>query len=441
MGGEALRRRARGLHETAINISAIAHLGNIAFRRAEKVEERPGRNVKVEFVHEVEHPRRILHYLDGFEPGDFREEPSAAGIHEHRGALHLEQVEGAQGFGVAQTAPRMAGKKLVAPAPAPEHHADVVVTRRPRIAKEIAGHFFEVFGGTVAQQVERLPQGPTPCLVPTFLATGLAPTIAVPAADSVRATPGSAFAVWPRFYLHLVSRRILLEEFSVIRDVEVASRGLGLEGVGDTTVAEAKMMPVAFTVGCDVDKLAVATAREIETLGQLCARGEGVFERDGTCQRVIIKEQGDRTARAVAMEVTVREARVDAAVGNVAPFLGSDRAHALSLMRRHDRVRHPGVDQGFEGCVVACGLRHPEGFGITAKAMTKIRNAPNHLRTTVALVAKRQNRMIVALSNRIAMAVSLACALAVGLEDARIGFRMCGFEPIQKRGAKIETEV
>src|SRR5216684_3298979 len=39
------------------------------------------------------------------------------------------------------------------------------------------------------------------------------------------------------------------------------------------------------------------------------------------------------------------------------------------------------------------------------------------------------------------MAVSLACALAVCLEDARTGFRMCGFEPIQERGAKIETEV
>src|SRR5713226_7166847 len=335
----------------------------------------------------------------------------------------------------------MAGKKLVTPTPVLEHHADIVVTRRPRIAKEIARHFFEVFGGTVAQQVERLPQGPTPCLVPTFLAAGLAPTIAVPAADSVRATPGSAFAVWPRFYLHLVSRRILLEKFGVIRDHEIARRSLGLEGVGDTSVTEAKMMPVAFAVGCNVDKLAVATARQIEALGQLCARGEGVFERDGTCQRVIIEKQGDRTARAVTMEVTVGDARVDAAVGNVAPFLGSDWAHTLSLMRRQDRVRHPGVDQGFEGCVVACGLRHPEGFRITAKAITKIRDAPNHLRAAVALVAKRQNRMIVALSDRIAMAVSLACALPVGLEDARIGLGMCGFEPIQERGAKIETEV
>src|SRR5713226_8797920 len=192
----------------------------------------------------------------------------------------------------------MAGKKLVTPTPVLEHHADIVVTHRPRIAKEIASRFFEVCRGSVAKQIERLPQGPTPCLVPTFLAAGLAPTITVPAADSVGATPRSPFAVGPRFYLHLVSRRILLEEFSVIRDVEVASRGLRLEGVGDTTVTEAKMMPVAFTVGCDVDKLAVATARQIEALGQLCARGEGVFERDGTCQCVIIEKQGDRTARA-----------------------------------------------------------------------------------------------------------------------------------------------
>src|SRR5260370_30102549 len=141
------------------------------------------------------------------------------------------------------------------------------------------------------------------------------------------------------------------------------------------------------------------------------------------------------------MEVRVREAGVDADVGNVAPFLGSDRAHALSRMRRQDRVRHPGVDQGCEGCDVACGLRHPEGFRITAKAITKIRNAPNHLRAAVALVAKRQNRMIVALSDRIAMAVPLAATLPVGLENTPIGLWMCGLEPIQERKAQIENEV
>src|SRR5712664_831911 len=91
----------------------------------------------------------------------------------------------------------MAGKKLVTPTPVLEHHADVVVTHRPRIAKEIAGRVFEVCGGSVAKQIERLPQGPTPCLVPTFLAAGLTPTIAVPAPDSVGATPGCTFRSAP----------------------------------------------------------------------------------------------------------------------------------------------------------------------------------------------------------------------------------------------------
>ena len=73
--------------------------------------------------------------------------------------------------------------------------------------------------------------------------------------------------------------------------------------------------------------------------------------------------------------------------------------------------------------------------------MSKISQAPEHLRPGVALVTQRQDRMAISLRNRITMSVSLACAVLVGLNNPTVSFRMMRFQPGKQRRPKVEVDV
>ncbi len=51
---------------------------------------------------ELQHARRVGNHLHGLDAGDVVEEPSAAGVHELRVALHLHQLKGANALVVAE---------------------------------------------------------------------------------------------------------------------------------------------------------------------------------------------------------------------------------------------------------------------------------------------------------------------------------------------------
>src|SRR5712691_6982359 len=87
-----------------------------------------------------------------------------------------------------------------------------------------------------------------------------------------------------------------------------------------------------------------------------------------------------------------------------------------------------------------CGFRKPQRFRITAKAMTKVSDAPANLRAKIAFVAERQNRVTVSLRNRVAVATMLHCAFAIGSNDARVRVRMIALEPAQQGRPKVETD-
>src|SRR2546422_296114 len=92
-----------------------------------------------------------------------------------------------------------------------ENHIDVVITRFPRIAEDLAAFCFEARADGIAQPIESLPQRRSPFLIPAGMAAGVAATIAVPSFHAVRATPCRAFPD-----LGFMRGGMLRKEFAVV---------------------------------------------------------------------------------------------------------------------------------------------------------------------------------------------------------------------------------
>src|SRR5438105_1274284 len=209
-----------------------------------------------------------------------------------------------------------------------------MVARVPRLAQQSAASRLELRREIVSKEVERGAQGCAPALVPSFGRCGMAAAVARPAPQAVRATPSRARGVRPLFDLNFKSRLVLREERAVVRHAKAHALGLGFERVGDAAVAEAEVVTVTLAVGRDVDYLSAgarggAHARADERV----ARREQALEGDGARNLAVVEEDRERTARAVAVEVQVRDCRVNVARGDRAPlvFASADVADALGL--------------------------------------------------------------------------------------------------------------
>src|SRR5262245_40842795 len=104
-------------------------------------------------------------------------------------------------------------KRVNVVGPSVQYHVNVVIPRRPWIAKQFTGFSFERCGDCVPQPVQRLPQRSAPLLVPVRIPTGIAAAVAVPALHAVRTTPRGTF---PDFCF--ISRWMPLEIFAVVGD-------------------------------------------------------------------------------------------------------------------------------------------------------------------------------------------------------------------------------
>src|SRR4030095_5921100 len=82
-------------------------------------------------------------------------------------------------------------------------------------------------------------------------------------------------------------------------------------------------------------------------------------------------------------------------------------ANAGRLIGREDDKAQALLNQRIHHLVVASGFGQPHRFGLSAKAITKIREAPANLSVQIPLVTKRQNRVAVCLSDCVPVAVVL----------------------------------
>src|SRR5207244_3458676 len=160
----------------------------------------------------------------------------------------------------------------------------------------------------------------------------------------------------------------------------------------------------------------------------------------------VVEKDCNTSIRAVAMYMTIGDARVDALIVYTLPLRatrGDPVATArgsvtLRLMRRQNDEAQSFVDQGAHHRIVAGSFRKPHCFGFTLEAMAKISHAPTNLRPQVARIAQGQDRMSIGLSNSVAMSTAFQGTFAIRLNDARVCVRVITFEPTQKRRSEIE---
>jgi len=81
-------------------------------------------------------------------------------------------------------------------------------------------------------------------------------------------------------------------------------------------------------------------------------------------------------------------------------------------LRSEDNKTQSFVDQQTEHVIVAGCLGQPHRLGLPAEAIKEISNTPTHLRALIALVAERQDGMIVGLCNGVAVSTVLVALCA-----------------------------
>ena len=72
-----------------VDLAAVTELEDIAFGLRQQFEEARLQAAAEEFTEDLHGARGIVNHLDGFDAREV-EEPAAAGVHEHRVALHFE---------------------------------------------------------------------------------------------------------------------------------------------------------------------------------------------------------------------------------------------------------------------------------------------------------------------------------------------------------------
>ena len=178
----------------------------------------------------------VLDHLHRLDAGEFVEEPAATRVHQHRVALHFEQLPEPHALRLGQFPHRMVGQEARdALVRAVEDDADIVVARRPRVMHERPHRRLIDGRDGVAQPVEGGAQGAAPFLVPIGAAAGIAAAVAPPALDAVLARPRGVLDD-----LHFMSWREELQKLAVVRQVGEAVRLDMVERVGERHVAVAR---------------------------------------------------------------------------------------------------------------------------------------------------------------------------------------------------------
>lgn len=201
------------------------------------------------------------------------------------------------------------------------------------------------------------------------------------------------------------------------------------------------VVAIGFTVGGDVYELGtVAIARKAakQAFGQFFALVEEFFKRDGARRFPIVKEHGNASPRRKNHIVGHR------GVHFPTPYIGVSGlptfSYSLGLIGGQDGETDAVLGECLEAGRIDGGFGKPHSLGESAKTGGKIAQAPQNLRLFVALVAQRQDGVVVDLRQRRAVAGKTKHALLVGKQNGFVHpAQMCG-HPRQQRRAVVETD-
>src|SRR5215475_15181681 len=161
------------------------------------------------------------------------------------------------------------------------------------------------------------------------MATGVTAAVAPPAINAVQTAPRGFFN-----NLDLVGWRMSFEVLAIVRKFCQLIGLDGVQGIGESHVAEAVVMAVTFTVRGDMDELgpvALIVKGPAEPIGQVLAAGEKSFKGDSASDRSVIEKQSDLSTRRQPLFVCL--GRIDARAADVLPAPSSEGTDAAGLMR------------------------------------------------------------------------------------------------------------
>src|SRR5215831_1119419 len=102
-----------------------------------------------------------------------------------------------------------------------QNQRDAFIASQPGKTKQPAASCFEVREVFIAQEIQRRAQTRPPSLVPTGFAAGMAPAIANPTPNAMRATPRSPFSIRSIIDFNRGRGRMLVEISAVVGDLEI----------------------------------------------------------------------------------------------------------------------------------------------------------------------------------------------------------------------------
>src|ERR1041384_7321683 len=237
---------------------------------------------------ELYRSRGVFDVLHSFDVGDIVEEPPAACVHQSCVPLHFKQTPDVDLFNLRYLAPGVFLQECIASfGRAIEDDINVVIERCPDIAKHRRTLMLEDNVEFRSQPIERLPQRTSPALM-TVRAATVAPAVATPALDAVRAAPRSVLDDF-----HFMDWRMQREVLAVVRH---SSEPFSLDlahGVRQSHLAELEMMAKRFTVrghAHELCMLAVIVEARNQSLGKSISAPQQAFKRDVVRHRRVVEE-------------------------------------------------------------------------------------------------------------------------------------------------------
>ena len=149
-----------------------------------------------------------------------------------------------------------------------------------------------------------------------------------------------------------------LQVFAVVRDFGQMVRFNMMQGERECHVAVPVVVPVGFTVGCDVGQLRPVAPLGVgaeDSLGELFAVAEELLKGHGARNGPVVEENLDRPPGRQAQQVG--HGRVDAGPTHVPPGAAADFPHTPGLMGREQGEANPQLHQDLERFQIDCRFR------------------------------------------------------------------------------------
>ena len=240
----------RGLDPLLVNLGAVSILRNIAFCLGELLHEFGLDLALKKLAREMHDAARVLNHLNGLDTGDLIKKPAAAGVHQHRVPLHLQQLKRSDLFLRTEIMGCVLVQETLHVIRRPvEDDVNVVIACRPRVFQKRARFVLVLGRDRAPQEIERRTQRGAPFLIPSGVAR-IATTITPPPLHAVLTAPGSVLDD-----LDLMGGRMKLQEIPVVGGLSQFVCLDIVQRIGERHFAKPMMVSIALTVRRDVNDL------------------------------------------------------------------------------------------------------------------------------------------------------------------------------------------